>query len=64
MTCGVMMRLATRDFGKYFMPMMKGTATPEETRTAQQMMGNAKRWVLGIYALLVVAAALGLWKPF
>ena len=60
---GVMMRLKMRTFGQFFGPMMKGTATPEQIATAQAMMWTAKRYVLGIYALLIVAAALGLWKP-
>jgi hypothetical protein len=63
LTCGVLMRVSMRSFGQYFGPMMKGTATPEQIRTAQGMMRTAKGYVLCIYALLVVAAALGLWKP-
>jgi hypothetical protein len=63
MACGVAMRRSMRTFPQYFGPMMQGTATPEQIRTAQAMMWNAKRYVLAIYALLVVAAALGLWKP-
>jgi hypothetical protein len=63
MSCGVLMRRAMRTFPQYFGPMMQGTATPEQTRTAQAMMAGAKRYVLMIYALLVIAAALGLWKP-
>jgi hypothetical protein len=63
LVCGVLMRLNMRTFGLYFGPMMKGTATPDQVRTAQAMMGRAKNFVLLIYALLVIAAALGLWKP-
>ena len=63
LTCGVMMRLKMRTFGQFFGPMMKGTATPEQIATAQAMMWTAKRYVLCIYALLITAAALGLWKP-
>jgi hypothetical protein len=63
LTCGVLMRLSMRTFGQYFGPMMKGTARPEQVHAAQAMMATAKRYVLCIYALLVIAAALGLWKP-
>lgn len=61
--CGVLLRLSMKNFGQYFGPMMKGTATPEQTVTAQAMMARAKIVVLTIWGLLVVAAALGLWKP-
>ncbi len=64
LSCGVMLRVQMRTFGQFFGPMMKGTATPEQIATAQAMMWGAKRYVLGIYVLLIVAAALGLWKPF
>lgn len=43
--------------------MLKGTATPEQVSQAQAMMRFAKGPVLTIWALIVIAAALGLWKP-
>jgi hypothetical protein len=64
MASGVMIRVYMKDFGQYYGPMLRGNATPEQIAIAQQMMGNAKIFVLAIWALLVVAAALGLWKPF
>jgi hypothetical protein len=63
MVCGVLLRLSMKDFGQYFGPMMKGTATPEQIATAQAMMGRAKKVVLAIWFFLVVAAAFGMWKP-
>jgi len=64
MICGVMVRVSMKDFGQYYGPMLKGTATPEQVTIAQGMMAHAKVYVLTIWGLLVVAAALGLWKPF
>jgi hypothetical protein len=64
MICGVLTRIMMKDFGPHFGPMMKGTATPEQVATAQAMMARAKIPVLTIWGLLVVAAAMGLWKPF
>ncbi len=64
MLCGIMIRVYLKDFGQYYGPMLRGNATPEQISMAQHMMGNAKLFVLTIWALLVVAAALGIWKPF
>ncbi|MBL8642804.1 MAG: hypothetical protein JNK21_02640 [Rhodospirillaceae bacterium] len=64
MASGVMIRVYMKDFGQYYGPMLRGNATPEQISIAQGMMANAKIFVLCIWGLLVIAAALGLWKPF
>ncbi|MCB2108172.1 MAG: hypothetical protein KDE14_10745 [Rhodobacteraceae bacterium] len=64
MACGVGVRVAMKDFGANYGPMLKGTATPEQVARAQAIMVNAKYFVVSIWGLLVVAAALGAWKPF
>lgn len=63
MVCGVMVRIIMKDFGASYGPMLKGTATPKQIATAQATMARAKRQVMTIWGLLIVAAALGLWKP-
>ena len=63
MICGVIVRVSMKNFGQFYGPMMKGTATPEQVVTAQRMMRTAKIPVLTIWFLVIVAAALGLWKP-
>jgi hypothetical protein len=63
MVCGVAVRVIMRNFGASYGPMMKGTATPEQIATAQATMASAKKAVMTIWGLLIVAAALGLWKP-
>lgn len=64
MICGVMTRVIMKNFGASFGPMMKGTATAEQIAKAQATMALAKIPVLIIWGLLIVAAAMGLWKPF
>jgi hypothetical protein len=63
MVCGVLVRVFMKDFGANYGPMLKGTATEQQIATAQAIMARAKIPVLTIWGLLVVAAALGLWKP-
>jgi hypothetical protein len=63
MICGVLVRVFMKDFGPNYGPMLKGTATPEQIAKAQAIMARAKIPVLTIWGLLVIAAALGLWKP-
>jgi len=63
MVCGVMVRVVMKDFGPNYGPMLKGTATPEQIAKAQAIMARAKIPVLTIWGLLVVAAAMGQWKP-
>ncbi|MBM3513043.1 MAG: hypothetical protein FJX59_04940 [Alphaproteobacteria bacterium] len=63
MICGVIVRVVMKNFGASYGPMMKGTATPEQVATAQATMARAKKAVMGIWALLIIATALGLWKP-
>jgi hypothetical protein len=64
MLCGVIIRVQMKDLPRYFVPMLKGTATPEDIAMAQKMMLSVRPPVLTIWAITVVAAALGLWKPF
>jgi hypothetical protein len=64
MTCGVIVRIALKDFGANYGPMLRGTATPEQIAKAQAMMRFAKKPVLTIWGLVIAAAAIGLWKPF
>ncbi len=64
MLCGVIIRVQMKDLPRYFVPMLKGTATPEDIATTQKMMASVRPAVLTIWAITVVAAALGLWKPF
>ncbi len=64
MTCGVIIRVQMKDLPRYFVPMLKGTATPEDIATTQKMMASVRPPVLTIWAITIVAAALGLWKPF
>lgn len=63
MICGVLVRVIMKDFGVNYGPMLKGTATPEQIAKAQATMARAKKAVMTIWGLLVVATALGLWKP-
>lgn len=63
MVCGVLVRVFMKDFGANYGPMLKGTATPQQIAAAQAIMARAKIPVLTIWGLLIVAAALGLWKP-
>ncbi len=41
-----------------------GSGGPAEVEIMQQTLGRARPVVLGIWALTVVAAAIGLWQPF
>jgi len=63
MTCGVIIRVQMKDLPRYFIPMLKGTATPEDIAMSQKMMMAVRPPVLAIWAITVIAAALGLWKP-
>ena len=63
MICGVLTRVIMKDFGANYGPMLKGTSTPAQVAKAQALMARAKIPVLIIWGLLVIAAALGLWKP-
>ncbi len=63
MVCGVLVRIIMKDFGVNYGPMLKGTATPDQVAKAQATMASAKKSVMTIWGLLILAAALGIMKP-
>ena len=61
--CGVMIRRALRPFGPAFGALMTTGSTPE---VEQGIVGSIRRsepWVYGIWAMVVLAAVLGVIKP-
>ncbi|MDO6710697.1 hypothetical protein Q4567_08215 [Aliiglaciecola sp. 2_MG-2023] len=61
--CGLMIRLALKDFGPAYSKLIQGTHTAVEDRAMLKAMNKAKPWVYTIWAGLISAGAIGIAKP-
>ena len=58
--CGLMIRLRVRSFGPAFAQLVRGSTDEAMNREIAQSLGGARPWVVGIWALLLLAAFTGL----
>ena len=58
--CGLMIRVRVRPFGPAFAQLARGCADDTVNRDIAQSLGGARPWVVGIWALLLLAAFTGL----
>ena len=58
--CGLMIRLRMRTFGPAFAQLARGITNEAVNRDIAQSLGGARPWVVGIWALLLLAAFTGL----
>ncbi|MFD1825485.1 MULTISPECIES: hypothetical protein [Mumia] len=61
--CGMMIRVSLRPFGPAFGQLMASGSTPEVESAIGGAMKRAVPWVYSIWALVLVAAFLGVFKP-
>ncbi|CAM3257103.1 hypothetical protein NODU109028_07365 [Nocardioides dubius] len=61
--CGVMIRRALKPFGPSFGALMTTGSTPEVERGIVGSIRRSEPWVYGIWALVLIAAVLGVIKP-
>ncbi len=62
-SCGIMIRLRGRPMGPALKQIFSAGSTPELEATVQRTFGRTRPFVLTIWALLVVAAYIGIAKP-
>lgn len=58
--CGLMIRVRVKPFGPAFAQLLRGTASDAVNHDIAQSLGRARPWVVGIWALLLLAAFTGL----
>jgi len=58
--CGLMIRVRVRPFGPAFAQLMQGVASEAVNNDIARSLGAARPWVVGIWALLLLAAFIGL----
>lgn len=58
--CGLMIRVRIRPFGPAFAQLLQGRADDAVNRDLEHSLGRARPWVVGIWALLLLAAFTGL----
>lgn len=58
--CGLMIRVRVRPFGPAFAQLVRGVANEAVNRDIARSLGSARPWVVGIWALLLLAAFTGL----
>ncbi|MFA3791288.1 hypothetical protein AB6T38_09225 [Aliiglaciecola sp. SL4] len=61
--CGLMIRLALKDFGTAYSNLLQGIHTAYDNKMMLKAMNRAKPWVYTIWAGLIGAAAIGIAKP-
>ncbi len=58
--CGLMIRVRVKPFGPAFAQLVRGEANEDVNRDIARSLGRARPWVVGIWALLLLAAFTGL----
>ena len=61
--CGIMIRRALKPFGPAFVNLMATGSTPDVERDIKASIHHSLPWVFGIWALVAIAAILGVIKP-
>jgi len=61
--CGLMIRINLGGFNTSYVKIMQGTVTEADNLSMQKSLGVVRRWVITIWVVLLLEAAIGIIKP-
>ncbi|MFQ3257129.1 MAG: hypothetical protein ACI9W7_001602, partial [Porticoccaceae bacterium] len=61
--CGLMIRVNLKDFGSIYAKIVQNNYTEADNQTMALSLKKVKPWVVTIWVVLIIEAALGIVKP-